>query len=398
MVRFVADYKFVTETGVIVPDFSDTREQVEAELRQSEGWADIDMSPETPQGVIATALAVERDAIARNNAQLANQISPNIASGAWLDGLCALTGVYRYRATHSILRGVILTGRPATIIPAGSIAVGGGEPWRSMSSVRLDAHGEATADFQAVTAGEIKLAAHGLEGVASSVLGWLGVDNPTAAESGKEEEKDLPLRRRRRNTLALQTRGTPEAIISALYALDGVRSLSWHENYTTAPQVVDGITIRQHALYTCIDGGDPQEIAQALLETKDLGAGFVGEEEIEVTDQYSGQVYPVSFSRPVPVEIAVRVTVRPSILDAVSDIPALSERVLAGETVSSEGLRVGQSFSPFELAAGINELEPSYTVVDVEHTQDGGTTWGTVTLDVLVNELIVVLSVTAVVV
>lgn len=63
---------------------------------------DLDISPETPQGVLITMETENRDAIVRNNAELANQINPDLAGGVFLDAIWALMGGAR-DATRSIL-------------------------------------------------------------------------------------------------------------------------------------------------------------------------------------------------------------------------------------------------------------------------------------------------------
>lgn len=97
----MANYGYVTSTGVIVPDTSTTLDQVRSEYRAAFG-DDLDTSAETPQGVLITAETESRDAVARNNADLANQINPNLAGGVFLDAIWQLTGGQRVRATPTL--------------------------------------------------------------------------------------------------------------------------------------------------------------------------------------------------------------------------------------------------------------------------------------------------------
>ena len=65
----------------------------------------------------------QRDAVARNNAALANQINPEQSTGVFLDGLFGFTGGSAKKpATRSIINGVTLTGDAGTVVPAGTIA------------------------------------------------------------------------------------------------------------------------------------------------------------------------------------------------------------------------------------------------------------------------------------
>ncbi|OPL21788.1 hypothetical protein B5S45_20540, partial [Morganella morganii] len=109
--------------------------------------------------------------------------------------------------------------------------------------------------------------------------GWETVSNPTSAVLGRVAESDLPSRRRRKRTLAKNTVSVGEAITSALYELEGVRSLAYRENYTDTPMSLDGITLVPHSVYVCVAGGDSGEIARSLLRARPLVAAFNGSEE-----------------------------------------------------------------------------------------------------------------------
>ena len=117
----MADYKYITSSGVIIPDTAELRAAVEDEFRAVFGQ-DLDVSPETPQGALITMETENRDAVVRNNAELANQINPDIAGGVFLDAIWALMGGQRWDATQSILTQVEFGGVPGTIIPKGSLA------------------------------------------------------------------------------------------------------------------------------------------------------------------------------------------------------------------------------------------------------------------------------------
>lgn len=370
----MADYNFVSNRGVIVPDTATLRAQVESEWREAFGQ-DLDTSPDTPQGVLITAEVEARDAVARNNAEVANQINPDISGGTWLDGIWRLTGGFRRGATASFLSSVEFAGQPGTLIPAGSEAVvqATNERFRTLVDITLDVSGAATGDMESVNLGRIACPVGALDTIATTVLGWETVTNPVAAILGTDEESDFASRQRRRNTLALQGISTSEAVTSRLYAIDGVRSLVYRENITDTTQVIDGITLVPHSLYACVSGGDDADIAQALLDTKTVGANWNGSVLVNVIDQFSGQSYPVRFERPTPVLIYVRVTVRETPLDADSLVRNAIINYANGQNDGEAGFAVGEDVSPFELAGAINQTEPRLFVVKVELSTDGVT-------------------------
>jgi hypothetical protein len=371
----MVEYEYLTQTGVILPDTADLRNAVEAEFREAFG-NDLDTSPETPQGLLITGETLARDRVVRNNADLANQINPNIAGGVFLDAIWALTGGQRVAATPSIVRGVLLTGVPGTIVPAGSLASVGveGAQFALLSSVVLTG-GSGVGIFQSIVLGSVAAPIGALNQIVTGVLGWETVSNPSAAEVGRDEESDIASRIRRRQTLALQGVTLPEAIMSGLRTVEGVRSAVFRENVTNADIVIEGVTLVPHSVYVDVDGGTDEDVAFMLLRKKSIGAAWNGNTTVTITEPFSGQPYDVKFSRPALVPIFVRVTVRGGA--SFPDVPGLVRQAMVdyanGVQEGEEGFIVGGDVSPFELASAVNRVTPTIYVQDVQLSTDGTT-------------------------
>lgn len=381
----MAVYNFLNDRGVIVPDTSNIRADVEAEYRAAFG-DDLSLDPSTPQGVLITAEVQARDAVARNNAEVANQINPDIAEGVFLDAIWRLLGGSRRGPVKSIINDVVFFGVPGTIIPAGSLArTQAGDRFETIATYILDATGNAIGSVRAVEFGPIAAPANTLIQVASSVLGWETVNNPLPAIVGREEESNVRARRRRRETLALQTVSVSEAIISRLYDIDTVRSLSFRENVSDDSQTIDGILMKPHSIYVCVEGGTDDEIAQALYETKTIGAGYNGAVSVSVVDEFSGQISIIQFDRPDIINLFVRVTVRPSVLNVQTVIPDIVMSYQDGEIDGQTGLVVGSAVSTWEISGAVNQVEPTIFVKKVELSTDG-VSWSTDIFSVALNE------------
>lgn len=382
-------YEYLTSSGVIIPDTAATRTEVVNEWKQALGQ-DLVTDDETPEGLLINGETLSRQAVARNNAKLANQINPNIAEGIFLDAIWALTGGQRYQATYTIVYNVLLTGVPATIIPEGTIVQSGNNQFESLSQVTLNASGQATVNFQAIGLGAIPCPVNTLTQIITPVLGLETVNNPLSGILGKEQESDQAARIRRRNTLALQGVALPEAIISHLYALEGVRSLAFRENVANETQIIDGITMKPHSIWVCVDGGSDTDIATSLLNTKSLGAGYNGSTVIDVVEPISGQTYQVMFDRPTPVTIYIRVTVKnnTSSLDPNLVIRQAIMNYVNGDQEGEEGFVVGANVSPFELASAVNREYPTLFVRKVEISTNG-TDYSTEELPIALNQLAV---------
>lgn len=379
-------YNYFTNEGIIKPDTSTTLAEVQQEFRDALG-ADLPVDPSTPQGVLITAFTEERDSAASLMAQVANQINPDIAGGIWLDAIWALMGGQRQPAERSILNNVAVAGVAGTFIPKGSLATATNSNvvFRTQTDVYLDITGNATVTFESVETGAYAVGIGGLDAVASSVLGWETVINPSASVLGRPAQSDVSSRRARRRTLAIQGASVPEAIQSAVYNLAGVQSLSFTENITNATIVIDGKNIVEHSIYMVVDGGSTDEIAMALLANKTLGANYNGALH-QVTEPFSGQVYDVKFDRPTEITLFVRVTARKSVIDLPNAIPNAVMQYARGELEGDSGLEVGKDVSPFEISGAINQVYPSINVTKVELSTNG-TTWATTVLDIKIFEV-----------
>lgn len=378
-------YDFLNERGIVAADTSQTQEEV-FELFRSVFGADIDMSPETIQGVIAAMFIEQRDNVMRTNVELANQINPDFAQGIFLDGLVRFLGGTRKPSTHTMINGVEMRGVAGTIIPKGSIATAGIEEFALTSNKVIGDNGVVYGDFKAVKSGSIEVLPHEIDTVASSVLGWETVDNPSAGITGKSRETDNSLRLRRERTLGLQGVGEVENIISGLFDIREVHSLSFYENKTSEVETVDGISVNPHGLYTCIFGGSDEDIALVFNKKKNIGSTMTGSTVAKINDPITGVEYTVNFDRPTVLNLFVRVSVKESTLNAQFLIPDIVQRWADGLIETDAGLVVGRDVSPFEIASAINSEQPTLYITKVEISTDG-VTYTSDTLKVKINEI-----------
>ena len=384
----MANYQYITDRGLIVPDTSTTRADVIA-LFQSAFGADINTDPASPSGVLITMFTEARDALARNNAELANQINPDIATGVFLDAIFGLTDPSgRNPATRSIINSVLLTGEPGTIVPAGTLCAAlDGSQWALMAQAVLDNTGSANGDFMAVEYGAIECPAHQLQTIITGVLGLTAIDNPAAASVGRAAESDPVLRRRRRDTLAVQAMSTPTAITSRLMAIESVRSLQFLENIAATTETIQGSVMAPHSIWAWVEGGSNQEVAQALFDAKTAGAGYNGGVTVNISDPRSLVTYPVKFDRPNDVDLLIRVTVKPSTLDVQNLIPELVMNYVSGKLDGDASFVVGVDVSPWEIAGAINQQEPRISVKNVELSLSGSGTWSSAVYGIAINEI-----------
>lgn len=361
-------YEYLTTTGTIVPDTADLKAEVQAEFRAALG-ADLSLDDETPQGVLIVGEVQSRSAAAANNASLANQINPDVATGVFLDGTCALFGLQRAAETQTYVRDVNLFGVPGTVIPTGARArTPAGDLFELVSTVTIGTGGAIAGDFLAVNGGPVPCNPGTLIQIVDGILGWEKVFNPFSGVLGVDVQSDESLRSLRRVTLARQNTSVAEAITSALYDIPAVKSLTFRENKTDTTAVIDGVTVRYHATWSCVDGGTDQEIAAALLRAATAGAGFSGSVSVNVVEPASGQTYVVQFERPTSIAVLVRVTVRRGLFVG-TVTQTVQSAVLAyatGAQPGEQGFVVGAAVSPFEIAGAVSVAAPGLFVVKAE--------------------------------
>jgi len=352
-------YNYVEPEGVIIPDTEEIQNQVISEFKSLFG-SDLITTPNTPQGLLISAETSERDAVAVNNATLANQINPNVAGGIFLDAIAALMGIQRTVATYSTVTAT-LTGAIGAIIPSGSLAKETvfGELFQLVSTTVIPIGGSITAQFQAVNPGPIACNPSTLTQKVSVVIGWETVTNLAAAVLGTDTQTDDQMRSYRRNTLAVLGQALPQAILSGLYATPNVQSATFIENVTSAPAVIQGVSLVANSIYTCVDGGTDADVADVLLNKKSGGCaynnGAPGATPVSInrTDPYSGQVYAIKFDRPQLIPIFVQVSYRAGQSDPTTTIKNAILNYADGLIPGEPGWVVGADASPFELAGAV---------------------------------------------
>ncbi len=365
-------YQYLVDTGVVVADTSTLKTDVQTEYRDSLG-TDLILNDATPQGRLIDSETTARSNVINSNAQLANQINPNLAKGVYLWSIAALMGIGPGKNSPSVLSGVVLSGVAGSPIPALSKArTATGLTFQSVSTVTLNSSGTATVDFQCTEEGPNPVAIGALNTVVDRVSGWTGVSNPAAATLGTTKLTDAQLRLFRKESLAKQGSGSIASIRASLLAIPGVTSISIRENPDSVQATIDGLDMPKNSLWVCVDGGLDLDIATALLTAKSAGGGWtfadnpsVGKRvAVNVTDPSSGQTYEVKFSRPDEVKTAAHFQVRSStsIQEPQQSVIDAVLRYVNGQMPDERGLVIAASVSPFELAGAVTAQIPGIYV------------------------------------
>lgn len=359
-------YNYINETGIIIPDTAEIKAAVIDAFRAAFG-EDIDTDPSTISGLLITMLTEQADGVARNNAEIANQINPRTATGTFLDSLFALSGGQRKADTKSLVKAVDIEGTPGTLVPMGvSIKTPLGFEFLSVKDVTIGEIGATTVDFESKDFGPIPCERGHLETVSSGVLGVRLIYNNNGATPGQFKERDSELKRRRKPALARQSMGTNGAISARLSEVKGLKSFVFYDNPNSNPITISGKTIKKNSIWACVDGGEDEDVARALFESKGAGADYTGELEFSIIGEHSPIATDVKFDRAEEINVEIQVTVKRSTIDVERVIPSILLEYASGKLEGDKSFSVGEDVSPWEIAGAINQRAPEISVRGVK--------------------------------
>lgn len=303
-----------TNIGLVIPQEIDILAGVQADMNNAFGGG-LNYALETPQGQLASSqTAIIGD---KNNeiATIVNQIDPQYSDGRFQDAIGRLYFLTRKPATATTVV-CTLRGVPGVTIPAGTIAQDtSGNMYFSVGSGTIGLNNQVEVVFQNIKTGNIPCPIGELIKVYQSISGWNSIENLEAGIPGFDVESRVDFEYRRKNSVALNGRGTLNSIYSSVFSVSNVKDVYVVEN-STDDIVEYGETdypLRPHSIYVAADGGLDSEIAYAIWSKKDVGCDYNGNTEVVVSDDmgYLNPLpsYTVRFERPESFSIFFSITI-----------------------------------------------------------------------------------------
>ncbi|GHV49950.1 hypothetical protein FACS1894216_01270 [Synergistales bacterium] len=372
----------VDERGITVPSFDEYRAYMANGMRSIFG-EDIYLEPDSQDGQMIDIFAFALTETAQAIANAYHSFGPNSAVGVGLSRMVKINGIRRHASTKSTVD-VRIVGQVGTSIRNGIVEDNSRNKWDLPRTVTIPEAGEIVVTATAKEYGAIYIIAGDLTGITTPTRGWQTVENIAPSAPGAPVESDYELRIRQRYSTALPAQTVNDGILGSVLNVFGVVKARLYENYTDEPDA-DGIP--GHSICVVAEGGDINEVAEAIRLRKTPGTGTFGGIEVDVTDAL-GIKGAIRFARPTIVNISVRVTitVAPK-YDAASNATMaknLSEYV--------DGLKIGAPVLLYDLyipikAADTSIYAPTYRVSLIEVSADGGETWSGSDVDIAFNEL-----------
>ena len=301
-----------TPAGLVIPAETDVLAGVQADINAAFGGG-LNPALETPQGQLASSQAAVIGDKNNEFALFVNQVDPQYSADRFQDAIGRIYFLTRKPTTPTVVQATV-NGLAGTVIPGGTLAQDtSGNTYACSGNVTIDATGSVTAEFQNIETGPIPCAAGTLTQVYQAVPGWDAITNAADGTMGSDVESRADFEYRRRNSVALNGKGTPQAIYAEVFALADVLDVYVKDN-PKGDTVLVGSTdypMLPHSVYVAVVGGADVDIAEAIWRKKDTGCDYNGNTSVTVTDDsgynYPQPTYVVKFERPaaLPVKFAV---------------------------------------------------------------------------------------------
>jgi uncharacterized phage protein gp47/JayE len=269
----------IDETGIYTPQFVEILESLMDSFRAIYGQ-DIDIAPDTQDGQWLAILA--KAIYDSNNMAVAayNSFNPTYAVGAGLSSLVKLNGLKRKISTYSSVV-VRLEGTVGTVIANGAVSDDNGNRWLLPPYVEIPYEGFADVTATAGVSGDIRAPANTVVHIDTPTPGWYSVTNQQPATLGAPVESDALLRQRQAISTSRPATNPATSILASVLSLPGVERGRLYENNT---DVTDGNGVPGHSISIVVEGGDTNDIAKAIANSKAPGTGTYGSTSVVLCD------------------------------------------------------------------------------------------------------------------
>lgn len=322
-----------------------------------------------------------------------NSKDPRKARDAQLNIIGSLTGKSRKDGTLSKISGTI-SGTSGTVVLAGSV-VAGDQSWTIDSNTTIGVGGTASVTATCAVVGAIEPDIGSITTIKTTIGGWTGFTNTGLNQIGTDAESNAGFRASREKSVARSGSNQVDSTLAEIYALDNVMRVAGYPNPTGSADVSDKnpYGLPKNSVTYVIQGGDSDEIAQAIYNKKAPGHELNGAgtiEEIEVTSTvHTSNSQLITFGRPTYIDMVLSI----ELADPEGNLPAnieslISDAVIsygAGELLEGQlfdptGFDIGESVPVRRLDTPINSVVGQYEGAYINSTSVNGQSTGLVSI------------------
>lgn len=376
--------------GLVLSTLPEIIENLEAGFRTIYG-DDINLDPDTPDGQLINLLAQTCIDLREVLANIYASFDPDQAQGRVLDQRVAINGLERNGGTFTVVPVSITADRNVTLlgmdseseslnIPAGVFTIKdtAGTQFVLLDSITIAA-GVHSLLFRAAQIGAVMVDTGTITTAVTAMAGITAINNTSGVlTQGVDEESDAALKIRRRRSVAGPSTSYLDSMESAVLALSGVTACIIEENNTG---VIDANGTDPHTVWAIVEGGDDEEIAQALYRKKSAGAGWRGAETVTVT-RPNGRTIEVSFDRPGEEDLYIRFNIV-VIGGGVIDTANLKSMIVENVT-----FQIGEDASTDKIVSYLKGINQNYRITGAQVSTDDASWFEVVTLSEISNKFI----------
>lgn len=269
-------------------------------------FPDINTDPSTPQGQIITSLTQTDLATISYLENLANAFFLG-GNGYFLD-LWAWN-LFRVTRKQGIPSSALITiqGVAGTEIPEDFLISDNQYNYKISKSVIIPNTGTIDVLFYCTEINEFIANPNTITQIVTIVNGVERVNNTNMATPAILKETDGELFQRCVYFGSTARNASFRSILANVAEVSGVNRIAGAENVTNGPLEVSGVTLTPHSICLVVDGGENENIANAMFNSRATGCDMVG--DTEVTILLDNQKYTYKFYRPTAVPLKAQVKV-----------------------------------------------------------------------------------------
>lgn len=269
-------------------------------------FPDINTDPSTPQGQIITSLTQTDLATISYLENLANAFFLG-GNGYFLD-LWAWN-LFRVTRKQGIPSSALITiqGVVGTEIPEDFLISDNQYNYKISQSVIIPNTGTIDVLFYCTEINEFIANPNTITQIVTIVNGVERVNNTNMATPAILKETDGELFQRCVYFGSTARNASFRSILANVAEVSGVNRIAGAENVTNGPLEVSGVTLTPHSICLVVDGGENENIANAMFNSRATGCDMVG--DTEVTILLDNQKYTYKFYRPTAVPLKAQVKV-----------------------------------------------------------------------------------------
>jgi uncharacterized phage protein gp47/JayE len=341
------------QTGFRRKNYAEIQEEMNQRAQELFG-EDVNLSERSPIGIFNRLFSWFLSKTYELAEKVYNSAYITKAEGVQLDRLTPFFATSRNPEQYATVE-LSFTGTPnVTILEGTRFETETGIDFALTENVTLDSGGLGSGTAVSLTAGVVgNVDANAITVQSEPSADVLTVTNLSEATGGREVETDAELLKRLQGSGASTGSGTPDAIVSEVLAVQGVRAANISVN--NEPIEVNGQPPHSNAVYVL--GGDGQTIANALFKHY-VGLQFYGSQSYNVND-ISGNTHEIAYTPATQVDVFVSVSLTTDntfTADGATQVKDAIVRIVGGTTSDGTlyvGLNMGEDVIYSKILAAV---------------------------------------------